>query len=237
MRCDAQWQTGCNGLTGDMRILHTAVLLAPLLAAGPLAGQAHDPAPIATPGVAPNTIPPECLERLREDFVPMTRTERVKQYVDSLIGPSTLLATVVRSGFNQGLNRPEEWGQGGRGFGYRVASGYAQSAIGTSFKDGIALGLDEDNRYFASGETGFRGRLGYALESAFLARHDDGSRSLSYSEIGGPLAGAFISRLWQPDSTHGVSSAFASFGISIGMHVGLDVAREFAPGFVRRLLP
>jgi hypothetical protein len=216
----------------------TASLLVLLFSTG-LAAQADRVAPDIAPATAARSsqIPPECLRRIPEDFVPMTRTERASHYLHSLLGMNTVLSAVVRSGFNQALDRPDEWGQGGRGFGYRVASSYSQAAVATTFKEGIALGLDEDNRYFSSGETGLRNRLRYALESAFLARHDDGSRSLSFSEIGGPMAGAFISRLWQPDSAHSVSSAFSSFGISIGIHVGLDAAREFAPGFVRRLLP
>jgi hypothetical protein len=191
--------------------------------------------------VTPGTVPQrqtavDCRQRTAEDFVPMSRTERTSYYVESLVGPSAILCTLVRSGVNQATDSPHEWEQNARGFGYRVASAYGQQAISVSFEEGIALGLDEDNRYFASGKHGFGPRLRYAIESSFLARHDNASRSFSYSAVGGPALGAVISRFWQPNSTRSAASAAASFGVTIGMEVGLNVAREFAPRFARRLL-
>lgn len=182
--------------------------------------------------------PADCQRRTAEDFVPMTRTDRAAHYLNALIGPQAILVTFVRTGVNQAFGRPREWGRDPDpgGFGLRLASDFSQHAISESFEDGIALGLGEDNRYFASGKQGFGQRLRYAVASSFLARHDNGSRSLSFSAMGGPATGAFLSRLWQPDSTRSAGDGAVSFGISIGIRVGLNVAREFSPGFVRRLL-
>jgi hypothetical protein len=132
-------------------------------------------------------------------------------------------------------NSPHEWGQGAEGFGRRYGSGYAQRIVGQTIENGLAFGLDEDNRYFRSGKTGI-GRLGYAITSAFLARHDDGSRFISISAIGGAAGGAFISRAWQPRSTTSMGDGARSFGISIGVRVGLNVAREFLPHRIGKFL-
>ena len=191
--------------------------------------------------VMPDTVPRsqtpvDCRQRTAEDFLPMNRTERTSLYLQELFGPTAVLFTLARSGVNQGLDSPHEWEQDAGGFGYRVASAFSQHAITVSFEEGIALGLDEDNRYFASGKHGFGPRLRYSIESSFLARHDNGSRSFSFSAVGGPAVGATVSRFWQPNSTSSAASAAASFGVTIGIRVGLNVAREFAPHFVRRLL-
>ncbi len=181
--------------------------------------------------------PVKCEKRLPEDFRPLTRTERVSLYFHSLVGAHALVFTAVRAGINQGLDSPEEWGSGAQGFGYRAASAFGQSLVGNTVESGIAAALDEDNRYFASGEQGVWRRLKYAVASSFLARHDNGSRSISISELAGPAAGAAVSRLWQPDSTNSAGDAAESFGVSVGVHVALNVTREFVPGFLRRFLP
>lgn len=181
--------------------------------------------------------PTGCRQLLPEDFHPLTRTERAAIYLQSLIGPQAILFTAVNAGVGTAADIPHEWPANARGFGYRAASSWGQSAISSSFENGIALARGEDNRYFASGEQGTWPRLKYAVESAFLARHDNGTRSISVSAIAGPAAGAAISRAWQPASTRSAADAARSYGIDMGLSVGLNVFREFLPGYLRKLLP
>ena len=177
---------------------------------------------------------PDCRVREAEDFVPMTRTERTAYYVTSLAGPESFLYAAVRAGGAQVIDRPREYGQGLEGFGLRMGSAYGERVIGTTFEHGFALGLHEDNRYFASGRRGFGRRLAYAFSSAFLARHDDGSRGFSYSAFGGTAVGAFVSRTWQPHSTTSLADGAVSFGITYGLRAAFNAMREFAPGRIPR---
>ena len=177
---------------------------------------------------------PECRVRTAEDFVPMTRTVRAAYYVRSIVGPEAFLYSAVRAAGEQAINRPREYGQGAEGFGLRMGSNYAERVIGQTFEHGFALGRHEDNRYFASGRRGLGRRLVYAFGSAFIARHDDGSRGLSLSVLGGTAVGAFVSRTWQPHSTTSLADGAVSFGITYGLRVVFNVAREFAPARVPR---
>jgi hypothetical protein len=97
--------------------------------------------------------------------------------------------------------------------------------------------LHEDNRYFRSGESSAKARLRYAVLSAFMARHEDGSRHLSISAIGSYVGAAFISRAWQPPSTRGPESAVSSFGVTVGAEVGFKVAKEFLPSIFHSYPP
>lgn len=203
----------------------------------PLIALQGQPVLPATPPVTGWKCPAGCEQRLREDYHPLTRTERGSLYFHSLLGAHALVFTALRSGINQGLNAPEEWGGGAQGYGYRLGSAFGQDVVGNTIEAGTAVALDEDNRYFASGEHGVWRRLKYAVASSFLARHDNGSRSISISALVGPAAGAAISRLWQPASTNSAGDAAESFGVSIGATVGVNVAREFLPGFFRKFLP
>lgn len=196
-------------------------------------------AQVATDGTGGSPSSPSVegtsLERQAEDFVPMSRSERAAQYARSIFGPQAFLFSAVDAGIDQWRSRPYEWGQGAEGFGRRFGSAYAQRIVSQTIENGLALGLHEDNRYFASGKKGI-GRLGYAIESAFLARHDNGSRFISISAIGGNAGGAFISRIWQPRSTTSMGDGATSFGIDMGIRVGLNVAREFLPHRLGRFL-
>jgi hypothetical protein len=93
--------------------------------------------------------------------------------------------------------------------------------------------LHEDTRYFNSGKQGFWPRTGYALSSGILARHDDGTRRFSISQVGGVAAGAFLARTWLPSSQHSAGDAAVSFGITMGSNIGFGVVKEFFPDLVR----
>ena len=191
------------------------------------------------PAVLGSAAPPQidCQQRTAEDFVPMTRSERLAYAIHRTIGPSAFFVSGIRAGLNQGLERPEEWNQGSLGFGKRFGSVYAQHFIGSAIENGAAFGLHEDNRYFASGKERIWERLFYAGESTLLERHDDGSRSVSLSVLGGLAGASFLSRSWQPRSESSAEDAMISFGLSLAVRAGMNVAREFSPAVLRRVLP
>jgi hypothetical protein len=191
----------------------------------------------STGGSARWTAARDWQHRIPEDFHPLTRSERVSVYLHDLIGPQAVAYTALSAGVGMASDVPHEWPRNARGFGYRAASNYGQNAISATVESGLAFALNEDNRYFASGEQGTWRRLKYAVSSAFLARHDNGARSFSFSAVGGVAAGAAISRAWQPSSTRSVGDAFGSFAINMGVRVGSNVAREFLPRTLRRLVP
>jgi hypothetical protein len=177
----------------------------------------------------------DCTQRLAEDFVPMTTTERLASAAASVASPRVFLAVGIRAALNQSMDRQREWGQGMEGYGLRYGSAWAENFIGQFAEQGAAWKLHEDNRYFVSGEHGFARRLAYAAASTVLARHDDGSRGISFSAVGGTAAGAFVARTWQPRSTTSAGDAAVSFGLTMGVRAGLNIFREFAPRSVRFL--
>lgn len=167
----------------------------------------------------------------------MTPTERIVEAEASFASPTPFLYSAVRAGLDQAYNRPKEWRQGADGFGLRYGSIYAQHFISQVFEQGVSYRLHEDNRYFGSGRRNPGVRLGYALASTILARHDDGSRALSVSVIGGAASAAFISRAWQPRSSTTAGDAAVSFGLTMAVRASFNVLREFSPRFIGRILP
>ncbi len=178
----------------------------------------------------------DCRQRVAEDFVPMTISERLVNGLDSVIGPRAFLEVGMRAGADSGAGRQREWGGGGEGFGLRLGSVWAERFIGHVVEYTAGYKLHEDNGYFASGSHGVGHRLGYAAASTLLARHDDGSRHFSYSVVAGTAVGAFAARAWQPRSTTSAGDAAISLGLNLGIRATLNVVREFCPPWLRIVL-
>jgi hypothetical protein len=145
----------------------------------------------------------------------------------------------AKAGFSAGIDqikdKPSEWEQGASGYGKRFANILGQYSIQRTVTFGLDSVLHEDNRYFNSGKKGFWPRTGYAVASGLLARHDDGTRHPSISQIGGVAAGAFLSRFWQPPSQHSAGDGAVSFGISMGSNMGFGIVKEFLPDLGRAI--
>jgi len=169
------------------------------------------------------------------DFRPLTQRERTHLYLKTMVNPFSFVKAGFSAGINQWEDKPEEWEQGASGYGKRFADILGQYSIQRTVTFGVSSVLHEDNRYFNSGKKDFYSRTKYALASGILARHDDGSRHFSVSQVGGTAAGAFLSRLWQPPSQHSAGDGAVSFGITMGSNIGFSVVKEFLPDLGRAI--
>jgi len=168
-----------------------------------------------------------------KQFQPMTQNERNHLYFSTMINPLSFARCAFSAGIDQWNDKPSEWEQGASGYGKRFANILGQYSIQRTVTYGLSSAFHEDNRYFNSGKQGFWSRAGYALSSGILARHDDGTRQISISQIGGVAAGAFLARTWLPPSQHSAGDAAVSFGITMGSNIGMGVMKEFLPDLVR----
>ena len=169
------------------------------------------------------------------EFVPMTQGERNRLYFKTMMNPLGFVKAGFSAGIDQANDKPEEWEQGASGYGKRFANILGQYSIQRTVTYGLGSALHEDNRYFNSGKKGFWPRTGYALTSGILARHDNGSRHFSISQVGGVAAGAFLARVWLPPSQSSAGDGAVSFGITMGSNAGFGIVKEFLPDLGRAL--
>src|SRR6476660_643363 len=127
------------------------------------------------------------------EFRPLTRRERNHLYLKTMVNPLGYIKAGFSAGLDQWRDKPPEWEQGASGYGRRFANIVGQYSIQRTVTFGLSSVLHEDNRYFNSGKKGFWSRMGYAVASGILARHDDGSRHISISQLGGVATGALVS--------------------------------------------
>lgn len=132
--------------------------------------------------------------------------------------------------FQHALNSPHEWGRAAAGFGKRVGSTLGKHLVDSSIQFTVATIRHEDLNYHPSGKQGFRPRLQHALLSTVITRKTTtGQRTVASNKIAGAVGSGFVSRLWQPARLHTVSSGAGSAGITLGVHAGTNVVREFWP--------
>lgn len=169
------------------------------------------------------------------DFYPLTQPQRNHLYLKTMVNPFGYLKAGFSAGLDQWDDKPHEWEQGASGYGKRFANILGQYSIQRTVTFALSSGLHEDNRYFNSGRSGVWSRTWYAIGSGILARRDDGTRSISVSQIGGVAAAAFISRLWQPPSHSSAGDGAISFGITMLSNMGFGAVKEFLPDVARAL--
>jgi hypothetical protein len=168
-----------------------------------------------------------------KQFHPLTQAERNRLYFSTMINPLSFARCAFSAGVDHANDKPFEWEQGASGYGKRFANILGQYSIQRTVTYGLGSVLHEDTRYFNSGKQGFWPRTGYALSSGILARHDDGTRHISISQLGGVAAGAFLARTWLPPSQHSAGDAAVSFGITMASNIGFGVVKEFLPDLLR----
>jgi len=168
-----------------------------------------------------------------KEFRPLTQAERNRLYFNTMINPLSFARCAFSAGVDHASDKPSEWEQGASGYGKRFANILGQYSIQRTVTYGLGSVLHEDTRYFNSGKQGFWSRTGYALSSGILARHDDGTRHFSISQVGGVAAGAFLARPWLPPSQHSAGDAAVSFGITMASNIGFGVMKEFLPDLLR----
>jgi hypothetical protein len=153
---------------------------------------------------------------------------------DSFDYPLVALAGAL-AGLGQWTDQEPSFGQGLKGFGHRLATNYADQALGNMFTEGVfPVVLREDPRYFRRGRGNPLVRTGYALTRVLVTHKDSGGVRFNYSEWIGNACAVAISNAYYPDNRNLVDN-----GTKLLMQVGTDavsqVLKEFWPDIKRRM--
>jgi hypothetical protein len=168
-----------------------------------------------------------------EPFRKITEKERFDLYASLTFTPFNALYAGIGGAISQGINSPKEWGQGWDAYGKRVASSYGSSLVGSTLTYGFSAVFRDDNRYFRSKNTTFKGRLGSVLISPYVAHNNNGDARFSTSSFLGGAGQSSIQLLWSPPSWQGWNNVGINYLIWYGEVAGVNFAREFYPSLVR----
>lgn len=153
---------------------------------------------------------------------------------DSFDYPLVLLAGAF-AGLGQLANQQPSFGQGIEGYAHRLATNYADQAMGNMFTEGLFPAmLHEDPRYFRRGSGPKWHRAGYALTRIFVTRTDSGHARFNYSEWLGNASSVAISNAYYPDGRNFEDNATKLLE-QCGTDAISQVLKEFWPDIKRKL--
>jgi hypothetical protein len=163
------------------------------------------------------------IKTTNQDYVFPTPRKRFNRYVSSTVGPIRLLRTGVSAGLDQWNDKPEEWGQGAKGYGKRFASSFGQNAIQQTVTYGLDVALQLDTGFEKSKQKRFFPRLKDALVQNVTSRTKSGKRVISVPRLAGVYAGGVVpTETWYPSRysykdglRHGTKSLLTGFGFNL----------------------
>jgi len=157
-------------------------------------------------------------------------------HAESVYSPLSLAGAAAYAGILQADTAPEEWGQGGRAYGKRVASTVGYLTIRGALAFGLDSTLHQDPRYFRSGGTGFWRRTGHALRGTILTRTDRGGETLAAWRFGSAYGAAYFSNQWYPDRLNTVRLDVIEGSLQLGLDFASNLGSEFWPDVKRKIL-
>jgi hypothetical protein len=156
-------------------------------------------------------------------------------FLQDTYDPVSLLSSGFNASLDQAGNRDRTFGQGAAGYSKRFAADFTSQTVSRFFKDFAYPAIfSEDPRYYRLGHGSGRKRLGHAIEHAFVARRDNGSRMFNLSEWLATASSAGLNNFYHPGNPPGFAPAARGVGFSVAQDMGFDVLREFWPEIARR---
>jgi hypothetical protein len=159
--------------------------------------------------------------------------KRMDDYLSRTIGPEAMLNAAILGGIDQARDKPEGWEQGASGYGRRFISRFGRNGVSSTIQLAVEISLHEDTRYRAQEQGALWSRVSHSLQYSFTANTPGGRRAPPFGQLAGIVGGALISRKWYPDGENSLADGARAAGISIGVHTGMNLFREFLPDIKR----
>ena len=157
-------------------------------------------------------------------------------FLRDAIDPETIFGAGFNAGISQAENTDSSFGQGGEGYGLRLAVSYTDQVQSRFFKEfAYPTIFSEDPRYYRVGQGPPKKRFLHAVEHAVVAYNDRGRPMFNFSEWLGEISGVSISNLYHPGNGRGVGPAVQNVAIDVALDIGFDELREFWPEAARKL--
>ena len=170
-------------------------------------------------------------------YQPITAAERGRWFVDSVVGPSSILGGVVSAAWGTGFDTPREYGPTWEGFGKRYGMRLTGIAVGNATEAVLGAWWGEDPRYFRANGRPFKARVGNVLKFTVDSYRNDGSVGFGYARLAGNIGNNFLSNTWRAPSAADWQHSLLRIVEGVGAEAGANAFEEFWPdvkSFVHR---
>jgi hypothetical protein len=165
-----------------------------------------------------------------EKVPPLSTRDKMTFWLHEEISPMSWFPVVASAGFEQLANTDPKYGSDSAAFGERVGAATLRVSSYRFFSDSLLPTLThEDPRYFREGYGSPIARSLHAAEQLVVARRDNGSSGVNYSDIFGHLIGAALTTTYYPSPSVSGRVVMKSWGVSLAGDVGGNLFLEFWP--------
>jgi hypothetical protein len=166
----------------------------------------------------------------------VTGAERLQWFAVSTVGPQSLAAGVLSSGWSTAFNNPPEYGPNWTGFGKRYGMRLTGVSTGNAIEAGLGAAWGEDPRYFrAKGNPGIAGRARHVVKMTFLAPGRDGRLRPAYARYTALVGNNTLSNAWRADSQTSFDDTVFRCVVGVAGRMAGNAFAEFWPDVKRRL--
>jgi hypothetical protein len=173
---------------------------------------------------------------LATDRGPLNSWGKFKLAANNSVSLATVGSALLAAGYDQAIDSPSGYGQGGSGYGKRFGSGIARSASDNLFGTFLlASALHEDPRFYVKRGLSFKQAVKYSAVRLVLTRSDSGRPVVNYAGLLGPMAGEALANTYWPEQNRGVGSTFVRYASDLGWRFGGNLLRQYWPQINRKL--
>jgi hypothetical protein len=169
------------------------------------------------------------------DYQPIRATERVHWFVNSTVGPTSLVGGLFSSGLGTALDSPPEYGPHWDGYAKRYGMRLTGVATGNSIEATLGAALHEDPRYFHTVHRPFGARVRNVADLTFRAYRSDGQRHLAGARYAATFGNNFLSNSWRAESEADWQHALIRTVEGFGARALSNTFSEFAPQIWRMI--
>ncbi|HXS77641.1 MAG TPA: hypothetical protein VN753_15780 [Terracidiphilus sp.] len=162
-------------------------------------------------------------------YQPITPRARLKWFVRSTIGGTSLIGGLFSSGLGTAIDTPSEYGPHWDGFAKRYGMRLTGISTGNAMEAALGAAWGEDPRYFTAIQSPFGSRVKNIVDLTFRAYGADRQRHLAYARYTATLGNNFLSNTWRAQSEADWQHALVRTAEGFGVRALSNTFREFAP--------
>jgi hypothetical protein len=165
----------------------------------------------------------------------ITGMEHLRWFVVSTVGPQSLAAGIVSSGWGTAFNNPPEYKPTWEGFGKRYGMRLTGVSSGNAIEVGLGAAWGEDPRYFRAERQPIGGRLRHIVKMTFVAPARDGRFRPAYARYSALVGNNALSNAWRVESQRSFDDTLIRCLAGVAGRMAGNAFAEFWPDVTRRL--
>jgi len=167
---------------------------------------------------------------------PLSGLQKFELAANNSVGLATIGGALIGSAYNQAVDSPSGYGQGGEGYAKRFGSDMARAASINMFGNFLlATALHQDPRFFVKKDLSFKQSVEYAAARVVITGTDAGKDQVNYSGLIGPLMAEGLANVYYPDENRSAGETLTRYASDLGWKFGGNLLRQYWPTINKRL--